>query len=274
MSQPILDLAHALQTQWIATLQALRVAHIARTSIHAALVSAGGDFAGGALREWRSDVSTRKLFGELRLVLQFALDRQVKACGAHTNVSLTQFDEWEKVPDDYLAELDAAAGQSLVSIAERALEHYSPANAMALALREAADEVNRYFTPPRSDIPSKIVLTRGDRRVLSHYLSTDGYTDWELSWTGAEHLAKVVRCIAQLLSQSEQADAIGDHAVQVALNTINGRRYSSRMRLPLGPGVQLVFFKKDVEYHFTPAALEALQLAIAEHGTHGLERAA
>jgi hypothetical protein len=274
MSQPILALAHALQAQWIATLQALRVAHTARTSIHAAIVSAAGDLAGSALREWRSEVPTRKVFGDLRQILQFALDRQVKARGANTDVSLSQFDEFGDVPDDYIDELDQAQARSLVDIAERALKHYSPENAMALALREAADVVNRYFTPVHSDVPSKIVLTRGDRRVLTHWLSTDGYTDWELSWNGAEELAKVVRAIAQLLSQSERADAVHDHAVRVAVSTVSARRYSSRMRLPLGPGVQLVFFKKDVEYHFAPAALEALQLAIAEHGTDGLERAA
>lgn len=274
MSQPILDLAYALQTQWRAALGALRAAHEARTAIHAAVVAAGGELAGCALRDWRSEVSTRALFSELRQVLQFALDRQVKAQGAHTDVSLSQFDDWDLERGDYLAELDAAAERSLVAIAERALEHYSPENAMALALREAADEVNRYFTPAYSHVPATAVLTRGDRRVLTHWLPTDGYTEWELSWNGAEHLAKVVRAIAQLLTQSEQADAVQAHAVQAAISTISERRYSSRMRLPLGPGVQLVFFKKDVEYHFTPAALEALQLAIAEHGTDGLERAA
>ncbi len=274
MTHPILELAQALQQQWLATLHALRAGHQARCAIHDALVAAGGDLAGCALRDWRADVPTRKVFGELRLVLQFALDRHVKALGAHTNVCVAQFDSFEDEREDYDAELTAAAERSLVVIAERALDHYSPENAMALALREAADAVNQYFTPAYSHIPATAVLTRGERRVLTHWLPTDGYTDWELSWNGAEHLAKVVRGIAQLLGHSEQAEAVHEQSVQLAVKTITARRYSSRMRLALGPGVHLVFFKKDVEYHFTPAALEALQLAIAEHGTHGLEHVA
>jgi len=277
MSDQIQALAATLQSQWTRLVQTVRSTYITSKEIEASLIGAGGDWGTMALRDWDTEVDLSKLFSGMRCQLEAALRKELQSRGTPAKIDIASFDDWSEEPqrryfhgtteECYLAQVDYAENKSFVDLAERLLRYYSPENATALALREASDRVFRYFQPMHWNQHGVVIATRGDRRVIEARLWWESFSSWEISYSSSETLIEIVRAISTLLSHSAHADQLTESGLQSALRAIGARKYSSRMRLDLGPGLAMIFFKDKIEYVFAAPVLEALQIVIATSRT-------
>ena len=237
------------------------------------------------VRLWNSPSDLESLFTSLIGVLDGALQLHLVRLGVVVpTYQLATYNEWTAGDDDdeaysratrrgrrsgrrgfrsFSERADYARSRSLARVAEAMWTDLNPERAAAASLVEAAERVQNYFGRHRSE--SRQVVTRGPNRVLSQYVPRDHYNAWRLSYDAERLLCGIFQDIRTLLANSPQADAVTDHCIQVARQALKAGTYASRQRLILGGGLQLVFFKTEIEYVFASEAFEALQVSLAIH---------
>lgn len=278
MSLSIIELATVLDQQWSRARAAITAGFEERQAVATALAEQIGEAGRYALREWDAEPCPKLVFLGLRWPLEVAMRGELARRGTPIAFEMEAFDDWSEEPPSwdsgesepgarFRARLAYAAQRSFKDIAERMLAHFNPANATRLALEEAANKVFEYFRPSNWKAHKVEIEARRDRRVITHGVWADGYTAWQMNYDYANRLIAILRALSILVAHSTQADAVTSEGLEAALLNIGRRQYSSRMRLELGPGLELVFFKEKLEFVFSDKALEAVQLVIAQHRT-------
>lgn len=274
---PVLDHATRLQAIWESFVTSTSAALDARSTAQAALVDIAPDRA-YALSKWDVTNHDQQVFSSLVDLLISFLRGQLARQGYSPIIELDEAEIYGQPPDfrsfvdnftgssgDSLLEFSrvriAYAGtRSLLEIANNLLEQFTPANARAAALSQAATHLDQYFRPSRDSRDP--IVDRGRVKVMSRYLGTYSSNPWEMTHGARTLIHEVVQHIRLLLTEVGLPEAVqASHALSMTLATGS---YSSRQCVPCGPGLTLVFFKGRIEYHFQPAVLDALQIAIAE----------
>lgn len=275
MTHPVLTLATFLQTQWLAALAAIRIAHEAHQAMKGRLIETCGEQGSYVLSDWETRVPLKKLFGDFADEIERAMSSELRRIGFPAQVSLTDFDTYGQEPQFcdsserdlgafFLQELAHAESRSLLVLAEQMVERFSPERARLASLEEAACRVFAYFAgsawKPR---PVQIVERRG-KKVLSHHIYCETYSPWRMNHGGRDELGAVIDGMRLLLADVERGHSVQSNNGELAQLLAHGR-FESRMSVEVGPALSLVFFKEKIEFHFAPDVLDLLQASIATY---------
>ena len=279
MENPIIAAARQLQKSWEAAAIAIEAGRAAKSGVIAGcqLGMCPGETI--YLNNWDVEPDLSKLFERFVQMLDRAARRYLSREGITLSYDIDMFytwpDEYElrskcSFEDGYAAQLEAARRTSLLDLGQKLSAYLTPENARKVALTQAADFIFNEFRPERGYIKDlQVIESRGDRRVLHTRIWPDVFANrWELSHSCIERLCTTIQGINTLLQDSSAPDAVTAGGVSGAIHAIQMRGYSSRMKLHLGPQVEMLFFKEKLEYIFSSEAMSALQVMMQSNRTH------
>lgn len=274
MTHPILTLAAELQVQWDTVIAAIRGAHSTRIQLTAQARTRLGDRGEYLLSDWDTRVRLQEIHRDFRAAVIEAMRDHLAALGHPAEVTASgDAWDWDNAPkfrdfDDgdldafFLHELDFATSRSFSALGQYLAAHYTPEVARAAALREAAQRVHTYFSPPTWQWRSVVITERAGCKVISKNLYTG---NWELSFGTVNEIRTQLTDIALLLRDGGLTSAMDELNEWPLRQFLERRRYASRDTVVVGAGLKLIFFKDKIEYHFAGHAMDALQIAIATH---------
>lgn len=286
MESPIIAAAKQLQRAWEAAINAVAAGRSAKSAVESncRLEFCPEDTI--YLSEWNVEPDLSKLFSSFVRLLDTAARRYLSREGITLSYDIDRFYSW---PEDreirrrggafdgwYEVQLEAARCTSILDLGQKLSAHLAPENARQIALTQAADFIFNEFRPERGYIKdAKVIESRADRRVLNTRIWNDSYdTGWKLSHSCVQRLCQTIQGFQTLLEASAVPDAVSEHGVRAALHAIQMRGYSSRWKLPIGPHVEMLFFKEKLEYIFSSDAMSALQVVMQSNRTKQQEEAA
>lgn len=278
MSDLIKTAGEVAQRNWLSALEAIEEGYTAKQRIQAECQQM-------RLRSWSIEPDLCELFDNFTEVLQAACKEHLKCLGIAIDYDFESFSTWNGVSgrdrykyrdlDSYQQQIAHARTISLSEMAERLAEYLTPAHAERQAIQQAADKFFQAFQGPRGRAPDTSPITvRGDRRVLVMPIYTDATTGGrQMSAYGSEQLIYVISALSTLVGVTSQPNIVTPVLVQQATDVIRHKVVVSRMKLPLGAAVELVFFNTKIEFVFSADALEAVQFVMAQHRTQTEESA-
>lgn len=274
MKDTILETAAFLQTRWTTLLTTHRATIQARIDMERQLFHRFGEQGRYALHAWRENTDVSDLFKSLLALLVRRFEQELARSngGAVPAVDVPMQEAYGEEPrfrdhnelslDEYqLLVIEHAQQRSLVTVAERLLERYTPEAARAAALAEAAARVSHYFDPPSWKRGPTHIEDRGRVRVIERTLYWESFSSWQASYNERNSIVARVEDMALMLREQGVGELIGMTA-ELRQFGMNGQ-YSSRRKIAAGPGLTLVLFRDKIEWQFTPQALDAVQIAIA-----------
>ena len=278
MDSPITAAAKQLQKAWEQTINAVAAGRAAKGVVEA---SCRIEFCPNDhiyLSEWDVEPDISKLFANFVRLLDASARRYLSREGITLAYDIDSFYTWPEGREHrhrcgfsewYDAQLEAARGVSLVDLGTKLSAHLAPENARQIAITQAADFIFNEFRPERGYIKDdKVIESRGDRRIIHTRIWNDSYDSaWKLSHSCIERICKTIKGFQTLLDASSSPEAVSDTSVNAAIHALQMRGYSSRWKLPIGPQVELLFFKEKLEYIFSSEAMNALQVAMQSNRT-------
>lgn len=271
--------AALLQAVWERYVAAISASLTTKAAAAKELAAAFPEWGKYALNDWKNDPKEKEVFNDLLRCLVEAMTRELRAAGLAPEIDLDSEEIYGEVKSyrDFCEEnedawldhdsleqyarycMQHAATRSIPAVAETLLQQFTPEKAKAAALAQAVERVTRYLSPRWGGVPE--IKDRGRVKVIEAGLSTN-FDRWQVDHSSRSLIARTVQDMSVLLSQSG-VDAIeSSHALCMFANRGD---YTSRMAIPCGPGLTLVFFKGRVEFQFAPATLDALQIAMAPY---------
>jgi len=151
----------------------------------------------------------------------------------------------------------------LERLAGRLIKELTPQEAHQRAFAEIAVRVARKMES-LVDWKTKQFESRGGRLVGSTRVPSASFDAWKLSWAAGNEIATACDDMRLLAEEAGCDGMLNASTISRLGNELNGAPYRSRMKVEIGAGLQLVFFKDHLEYHFSPVLLEALNLGASK----------
>lgn len=265
MRNHIKSASQTLQQQWVALIDLAEHQHQQEGAVSACLTAQFGAMA-GYLFDTHHAYRLDKIYDQLRNIFEADLREWARRRGTPVKIDLAGYCPWD-LPhlnrSDTADVVAYARSLSFEDMGERVAADYNEDSLLDHALREAATTINEYLKPHAWTRGSHI-KERGSKRIIERPITPDPYTNqWQLTWSNKQRLVEVLGTLLTFADDVVPGLCTGE--IRAAQAQIDEGSYHSRMRVALGPQVELVFFKDKVEWVFDAEALQDLMIQLRTH---------